>query len=137
MSTDGALPEDCPGLDGCWPAQPIQERLDRLESSIRVVAAGHVALTEQMAELSISSARQDKRLNQFASELTDNSRATRETLQAALEIKDIVTTGRTMGKLARWAAPTFIAFAVALGVMKGWVTDAAATAAELMQGRGK
>ena len=114
-------PDNCPGLDDCGPAQPLRDRIDRLESSVRIVAAGHVTLTNQIADLSLSAERQDKRLDAFGADLLANSQVTRETLQAAREIKDIVTTTRTMGKLARWAAPTLVAVAVALGVVNGWV----------------
>ena len=116
-------PDDCPGPEDCAPARDLVGRIDTLEQSVRVLAAGHVTLTEQMAELSISVARQDKRMDQFGAELEQNGKDTRETLQAALEIKDIVTTGRTMGKLAKWAAPTLVACAVAFGVIKGWAVD--------------
>ena len=116
-------PPDCPGPDTCEPAHSLNVRIGTLENSVRILAAGHVTLTEQMVELSISVARQDKRMDQFGAELAQNGKDTRETLQAALEIKDIVTTGRTMGKLAKWAAPTLVACAVAFGVIKGWAVD--------------
>ena len=116
-------PDDCPGPEDCGPARGLADRIGTLEGSVRILASGHVTLTEQMAELSISVARQDKRMDQFGAELAQNGKDTRETLQAALEIKDIVTTGRTMGKLAKWAAPTLVACAVAFGVIKGWAVD--------------
>ena len=119
-------PPDCPGLDDCGPAQPLRDRIDRLESSVRIVAAGHVTLTQQVAELSLGATAQGQRMDKMAADLADNSKATRETLQAALEIRDIVTTGRTMGRLAKWLAPTLVAVAVALGVLKGWAVDVGA-----------
>ena len=116
-------PPDCPGLDDCGPAQPLRDRIDRLEASVRVVATGHVTLTQQVAELSLSVTRQDQRIDKIVTDLADNSKVTRETLAAAREIRDIVTTGRTMGKLAKWLAPTLVAAAVAVGVLKGWAID--------------
>lgn len=117
-------PADCPGPDHCGPVQNLYERIGTLESSVRILATGHVTLTQQMAELTISAHRQDERMDAFGHDLVENSQVTRETLQAAHEIKDIVTTGKTMGKLAKWLAPTLVSAAIAIGIVKGWAVDA-------------
>lgn len=116
-------PDDCPGPEACAPARDLVELIDAVEQSVRMLASGHVTLTEQMAELHLSVVRQDKRMDKLVTDLQANSQATQETMKAALEIKDVVTTGRTMGRLVRWAAPTLVALAVALGVIKGWAVD--------------
>ena len=123
MAQHPPTPDECPGPDQGGPAASLHERIGTLESSVRILATGHVTLTEQMAEMTVSMTRQDKRINALRDDLKANSDATLATLQAAREIKDIVTTGRTMGRLARWAAPSLVAAAVAIGVLKGWAVD--------------
>jgi hypothetical protein len=98
----------------------LEERVGTVESSIRMVAAGHQVLHEQMAELTVLVHRQD---TQIRADLAENSKVTRETLAAANEIRDLVTTARTGGRLVRWAAPTLASCVVLWGMVSGWLVD--------------
>jgi hypothetical protein len=108
--------------------------VNRLNASVRVVAAGNNTLHEQIAELTVANheakaarAAQSSRLDHIESELQRNTTETRETramvgqtLEAAKDIRDIVTTARTGGRLVRWAAPTLAAAAATWATLKGW-----------------
>lgn len=109
-------PDDCPGLDGCEVAQPIRERMTALELSHRNTAA-------QVADMTITVDRHSQMLDTLQSSIDENSTLTRQTLDATNSIKDIVTTGRVMSRFARWLAPTLLATAAALAVVKGWAGD--------------
>jgi len=101
----------------------LHGRVDTLESSVRIVAAGHQLLAEQMAEITVSQHRSGQRLDKISTELADNSKTTREILGATRDLRDVVITARTGGKFARWLAPTLLAAAASIGVAKGWWTD--------------
>jgi hypothetical protein len=101
----------------------LHGRVDTLESSVRIVAAGHQLLAEQMAEITVSQHRSGQRLDKISTELADNSKTTREILGATRDLRDVVITARTGGKFARWLAPTLVAGALSFGVIKGWWTD--------------
>lgn len=111
-------PDDCPGLDGCEVAQPIRERMTALELAHRGTAA-------KVADMTITVDRHSQMLDTLQSSIDENSTLTRQTLSAAQDIKDIVTTGRVMSRFARWLAPTLLATAAALAVVKGWAGDVA------------
>jgi septal ring factor EnvC (AmiA/AmiB activator) len=103
------------------------QRLDRLEASVRVIATGHAQLAEQMAELVVSQVRTDqknaehsKRLDKIDADLAENSALTRETWQNAKDIRDVVITAKTGGKLVRWATPTLVAIGLTVATVKGW-----------------
>lgn len=105
----------------------IAGRISTLESGQKMIAAGHVQLVEQMAEITVSQRKADaqrkvysQRLDSITAELADNSRVTREILQATTDLRDVVTTARTGGQFVRWLAPTLIAAGAAALVMKGW-----------------
>lgn len=99
----------------------LHSRVGSLESSVRIVAAGHQQLVDQMAEITVSQHRSGTRLDKISTELADNSKTTREILGATRDLRDVVITARTSGKFARWLAPTVIAGAAALAVIKaGW-----------------
>ena len=101
----------------------LHGRVDTLESSVRIVAAGHQLLAAQMAEITVSQHRSGQRLDKISTELADNSKTTREILGATRDLRDVVITARTGGKFARWLAPTLVAGALSFGVIKGWWTD--------------
>lgn len=108
-----------------WSA--LIETQARQQGQIDVLMTGMRTTTEQIAELTVSQMRADaqraehtRRLDTIDANLKENSRDTRATLQAANDIKDLVTTAKTGGKLVRWAAPTLVALGIALGVVKGW-----------------
>ena len=98
----------------------LADRVGAVESSIRMVAAGHKVLHDQMSELTVLMHRQD---TQVRAELAENSKLTRDTLAAANEIRDLVTTARTGGRLVRWAAPTLASGVVLWGMVSGWFAD--------------
>lgn len=101
----------------------LHGRVDTLESSVRIVVAGHQLLAEQMAEITVSQHRSGQRLDKISTELADNSKTTREILGATRDLRDVVITARTGGKFARWLAPTLLAAAASIGVVNGWWTD--------------
>lgn len=126
----------------------LQDRVNTLEAGQKMIASGHVLLVEQMAEITVSQRRADvhraehtKRLAEIAGtllsqdeeirrnrdsleriseDLNANTRATRETLETARDLRDFVITAKTSGRFAKWLAPTLIAVAAAVGVLKGW-----------------
>lgn len=126
----------------------LENRVSTLEAGQKMIASGHVQLVEQMAEITVSQRRADvqrreqtERLDQIAITLMNqdeqirlnrdnlqtindkldlNTKATQETLVTARDLRDFVITAKTGGKLARWAAPTLLALAAAVGVLKGW-----------------
>jgi len=138
----GAVPLDCPGVDNCPPSSHLHVRVARLQESVealstaqartddrlRGIEAGHVYLADQMAEVVITV---DKRIGQQAeamravqTELQTNTSLTRESMDMMRGMRDVLVTGRTMGRLARWLAPTLVAAAVSVGVLKGWAAEA-------------
>ena len=123
--------DSMPGkLDG------LHERVERLEAGQRVIAAGHVSLTAQMAEVTTALHHQHAAATDLRAEMQRNSDATQQTLHAAREIRDIVTTATTLGRLARWVGPTVVAAAVAWGVAAGWAHALGATVADLFRAGG-
>lgn len=118
-------PDDCPGLDGCEVAQPIRERMTALELAHRGTAAKVDVMGTQIAELAAVSVKRGEMIDAMRVSLDENSTLTRQTLDATNSIKDIVTTGRVMSRFARWLAPTLLATAAALAVVKGWAGDVA------------
>lgn len=94
---------------------------------MRIVAAGHAQLTEQLAEITVSQHRAEAqrhadaaRLDNVDAALAENSRLTAETLVATRDIRDLMTTARTGGRLVRWAAPTLAAAGATWATLKGW-----------------
>lgn len=105
----------------------LDQRVSTLETGMRIVAAGHAQLTEQLAEITVSQHRaeaqrqaQASRLDNVDAALAENSRLTAETLVAARDIRDLMTTARTGGRLVRWAAPTLAAAGATWATLKGW-----------------
>ena len=105
----------------------LTHRVGTLEQMARVAEVGYAHMTEQIAEITVSQRRADlqrteqtRRLDAITTELADNSKVTREILQATQDLRDVVITAKTGGKFAKWLAPTLIATAAALGVLKGW-----------------
>lgn len=105
----------------------MDARVSTLETGMRMIASGHAQLTEQLAEITVSQHRaeaqrkaQAQRLDNFDAALADNSRLTAETLAAARDIRDLITTARTGGRLVRWAAPTLAAAGATWATLKGW-----------------
>jgi hypothetical protein len=105
----------------------LEGRISTLESGQKMIASGHVQLVEQMAEITVSQRKADaqrklysQRLDSITAELADNSRVTREILQATTDLRDVVTTARTGGQFVKWLAPTLVAAGAALLILKGW-----------------
>lgn len=105
----------------------LQDRVSSLEAGQRMIAAGHVQLVDQMAEITVSQRRADQqrkeyaaRLDAITADLADNSKTTREILEATRDLRDVVITAKTGGRLAKWAAPTLVAVGVSVGIVKGW-----------------
>jgi hypothetical protein len=103
----------------------LHGRVGTLESMARVAEVGHAHLVEQMAEITVSQHRSGTRLDKISTELAANTATTREILEATRDLRDVVITARTGGKFARWLAPTLLAAAASIGVVKGWWSDAA------------
>lgn len=106
----------------------LHDRVNTLEAGQRMIATGHVQLVEQMAEITINQRRADverreqtKRLDDITVDLAENSKVTREILDATRDLRDVVITAKTGGRLAKWAAPTLVAAGVSIGIVKGWV----------------
>lgn len=109
----------------------LTSRVDTFEGSIRALASGHVQLVEQMAEITISQRRADlqmveqsRRLDDINLELAANSKATREVLSITTDLRDVVITAKTGGRLVRWAAPTVVALAATAAAIKAWFAGA-------------
>ena len=105
----------------------LENRVNTLETAQRMIAAGHVQLVEQMAEITVNQHRADQqrkeyaaRLDAITADLADNSKVTREILDATRDLRDVVITAKTGGKLAKWAAPTLVAAGLSIGIVKGW-----------------
>lgn len=114
---------DSPGLD----LEAIDARVASLEANVRVVAAGHAHLVNQIAEIAVSQHRaeehrriQDQKLEALQSAMNANTDMTIKTLAAAESVRDVVTTARTGGKFLRWLTPTLVAAGIAVGTVKGW-----------------
>ena len=106
----------------------LQDRVNTLETGQRMIATGHVQLVEQMAEITVSQRRADEqrkiysaRLDAITVDLAENSKVTREILDATRDLRDVVITAKTGGRLAKWAAPTLVAAGVSVGILKGWL----------------
>lgn len=106
----------------------LQDRVNTLETGHRMIATGHVQLVEQMAEITVSQRRADEqrkiysaRLDAITVDLAENSKVTREILDATRDLRDVVITAKTGGRLAKWAAPTLVAAGVSVGIVKGWL----------------
>lgn len=115
-----------PITDSGW--AEIEGRISSLESGQKMIASGHVVLVEQMAEITVSQRKADaqrkvysNRLDAINQELADNSRVTREILQATTDLRDVVITAKTGGRFIKWAAPTLLAVGVSVGIIKGWL----------------
>ena len=113
---DGPSESDWAGLHG---------RVGTLEASVRMVASGHAQLVEQMAEITVSQHRSGTRLDKLSTDLADNTAMSRAILQDIKDVHDVVVTAKTGGRLAKWAAPTLVAAAASIAVIKGWVHDLA------------
>lgn len=105
----------------------LEHRVNTLEAGQKMIASGHVQLVEQMAEITVSQRRADQqrkeyaaRLDAITADLADNSKVTREILDATRDLRDVVITAKTGGRLAKWAAPTLVAAGVSVGILKGW-----------------
>lgn len=101
----------------------LHGRVGTLESSVRIVAAGHQLLAEQMAEITVSQHRSGQRLDKLSSDLADNTKLGRDIQSDVRAVRDVVITARTGGRFAKWLAPTLLAGAVSFGVIKGWWAD--------------
>ena len=122
MPLSSRTPEEWTGVsESDWAG--LHHRVDSLESSVRIVAAGHQQLVDQMAEITVSQHRSGTRLDKLDSDLAENSKVPHEILPATRDLRAVVTTARTGGKFARWLAPTLVAGAVSFGVIKGWWAD--------------
>lgn len=136
-----------PLTDSAW--GELQERVNTLEAGQKMIASGHVLLVEQMAEVTVSQRRADihraehtKRLAEIAGtlqqqdeeikrnreslssirdELAGNTKTTKEILDVTRDLRDVVITAKTGGRLAKWAAPTLVAAGVSIGILKGWL----------------
>ena len=97
----------------------LHHRVGTLESMARVAEVGQRHLVEQMAEITVSQHRSGTRLDKLDSDLAENSKVTHEILAATRDLRDVVITARTGGRFARWLAPTVIAGAAAVAVIKG------------------
>lgn len=124
LPVPGETPDDCPGVDSCEPAVSLSSRMARVEQSVRIMAAGHVHLSNQLGELKAEQGSQRKRLDDTASAIDKLGKDVRENTDLTRDIRDAVITGRTMGRFAKWAAPTLAAAAGAAALAKGWVVDA-------------
>lgn len=115
---------DCPGLDDCDAAAPLIERLERVESGVRMLAAGHQTLANQMAEVTVVLREQDRRIDASAESLARIEARSDESAELLRDIRDGLITARTSAKLVRWLAPTLIALAAVVATVKGWILAA-------------
>lgn len=126
----------------------LQDRVSSLEAGQRMIAAGHVQLVDQIAEVTVNQHRAEQQRKDFAKrlegiaatlqsqdeqirfhrdslaeirdDLRSNTTTTREILEATRDLRDVVITAKTGGRLAKWAAPTLVAVGVSVGIVKGW-----------------
>lgn len=129
-----------------WAA--LQDRVATLETSVRWIGDSQTQLIEQMAEVTMGQRRADihrreqtERLDKIAQTLVDQDdkirvnkdaldcisadvKRTNDTMSSVLtatqDLRDVVITAKTGGRLARWLAPTLVAGAVAVTTIKGW-----------------
>lgn len=129
-----------------WAA--LQDRVSTLETSVRWIGDSQSQMIEQMAEVTMGQRRADihrreqtERLDKIATTLVDQDdkirvnkdaldcisadvKRTNDTMSSVLtatqDLRDVVITAKTGGKLARWLAPTLVAGAVAVTTIKGW-----------------
>lgn len=97
----------------------LHSRVGTLESSVRIVAAGHQQLVDQMAEITVSQHRSGTRLDKLSSDLAENTKLGQDIRSDIRAVRDVVITAKTGGRFARWLAPTVIAGAAAIAVIKG------------------
>lgn len=101
----------------------LHHRVGTLETMARVAEVGHQHLVEQMAEITVSQHRSSAKVDKLSADLAENTRMSRDILSDIRDVRDVVITARTGGRFARWLAPTIIAAAASIGVIKGWWSD--------------
>lgn len=93
----------CPG------GEIVRERLERLttqqaslESQVRIVAAGHAQLADQIANITLTLREQDRLIADNAQRMGGIADALKENTELTKGIRDAVTTGRVLRRLAVW-----------------------------------
>lgn len=106
---DSSTPPDCPGLDACQPAAIVREHLDqltvtqqRLEAQVRIVAAGHSQLVDQLANVTVTLREQDRRIEENVTRMQSLDVHLRENTELTKDIRDALVAGRVVKRLAIW-----------------------------------
>lgn len=93
----------------------VERTLENVLPSIRVIAAGHAQLVDQIAEITVAQQRADIE--------AEAQRKMLEGISMTLgKVHDVVITAHTGGRILRWAAPTIVAVTAATAAVKGWIT---------------
>jgi hypothetical protein len=92
----------------------------RQEAQIRVIAAGHVQLVDQISEITVTLRHQDERIAVNDMQLRRIETAVGENTELTRDIRDAITAGRVAGSLVRWMAATVVTLSAAWLALKGF-----------------
>lgn len=113
----------------CHSSSSVREHLEqltamqtRLESQVRIVAAGHSQLVDQIADITVTLREQDRLIGVNASRMDSIDSALRENTELTRDIRDALIAGKVIKRAAMWIGVT------ALVVAQWWgqITDALA-----------
>jgi beta-phosphoglucomutase-like phosphatase (HAD superfamily) len=97
------------------------ELQQRQESQIRVVAAGHAQLVNQISEVTVTLRRQDEKIAVNAGQLNLIQQAVAENTNLTRDVRDAITAGKVAGRLVRWMAATIVTLSAAWLAFKGLI----------------
>lgn len=119
---DHAPPHDdhCNG-GKCRSTESLRDHLEqltamqtRLESQVRIVAAGHTQLVDQIADITVTLREQDRLIGVNASRMDSIDSALRENTALTRDIRDALIAGKLIKRAAIWVGVT------ALVVVQWW-----------------
>jgi hypothetical protein len=108
---------------GCQPMRRLERRVGRLESSVRIMAASNVQLTQQQVDQTMQMKMMGTRIGMQDDRLAAIEVSIKSNTSMTEQIRDVVVTGRTMGQFLRYLAPTLVAIGISIGVVRGWAAD--------------
>jgi hypothetical protein len=115
----------------------LNSRVESLEDAVRILTTGNEAVTEQIAELTVSMRRADEHRRRLEDTLQTNTELTREVLESTRDtremvqlMRDVQASGRLGARVAKmfggalkrvvmWGAPLIVAAAGAWWSIKG------------------
>lgn len=119
---DQTPPHEPPCSGGaCRSTESLRDHLEqltamqtRLESQVRIVAAGHTQLVDQIADITVTLREQDRLIGVNASRMDSIDSALRENTALTRDIRDALIAGKVIKRAAIWVGVT------ALVVVQWW-----------------